>query len=67
MFDSHVLLQLAEEQVHARLDDADHQRLVAVAMRGQSAHGAAPTGGAHAWWVSPDAGRRRARPEGTAG
>jgi len=48
MFDSRVLLQLAEGQVQARLDETDHQRLFAEAMRDHSAHGAEPTSGAHA-------------------
>ena len=39
MFDTHVLLQLADEQMQARLDEAAHQRLVDEAVRGQRARG----------------------------
>lgn len=66
MFDTHVLLQLADEQMHARLDEVAHQRLVDEAVRGQCARGVESTGAGRPWWEYLGTGRRRPRPEGTA-
>lgn len=66
MFDTYVLLELADEQIQARLDEAAHQRLVDEALRGQLARGVESTGAARPWWRYSATGRRRARPEGTA-
>ena len=67
MFDAYVLLQLAEEQHQARLDEAEQVRLMDEAMRCRRARGAAPTRGDRLWWLSPGAERSRARSEGTTG
>jgi hypothetical protein len=66
MFDIYVLQQLADEQIQARLEEAEQERLVREAELGHRARSGNVPSSARPWWGYPAAGKGRARPEGTA-